>query len=59
MILAFPGVVDKSSYVVGHVMVLNSPDWTNAGFSFIDLTVNLFRHPTLIEHGLYFLFYCI
>ena len=23
------------------------------GFSFILLTVNPFRHPTLIEHGLY------
>ena len=23
------------------------------GFSFLLLTVNLFRHPTLIEHGLY------
>ena len=34
-------------------MELNSPDWTNIGFSFILLTVNLFRHPTLIEHGLY------
>ena len=34
-------------------MVLYSPDWTNIGFSFILLTVNLFRHPTLVEHGLY------
>ena len=34
-------------------MVLYSLDWTNIGFSFILLTVNLFRHPTLIEHGLY------
>ena len=34
-------------------MVLYSPDWTNIGFSFILLTVILFRHPTLIEHGLY------
>ena len=34
-------------------MVLYSPDWTNIGFTFILLTVNLFRHPTLIEHGLY------
>ena len=33
-------------------MVLHSPDWTNIGFSFILLTVNLFRHLTLIEHGL-------
>ena len=39
--------------IVGHVMVLYSPDWTNIRFSFILLTVNLFRHPTLIEHGLY------
>ena len=46
-------VLDKSSYVVGHVMALYSPDWTNIRFSFIFLTVNLFRHPTLIEHGLY------
>ena len=38
--------------VVGHVMVLYSPDWTNIGLSFILLTVSLFRHPTLIEHGL-------
>ena len=42
---------------VGHgistalVMVLYSPDLTNIGFSFILLTVNLFHHPTLIEHG--------
>ena len=28
-----------------------SPDWTNTGFSFILLTVNLFRHSTLIEQG--------
>ena len=35
-------------------MVLYSPDWTNIiGFYFILLTVNLFRHSTLIEHGLY------
>ena len=34
-------------------MVLYSPYWTNSGFSFILLTVNLFRHSTLIEHGLY------
>ena len=33
-------------------MILYSPDWTNVGFSFILLTVNLFRHSTLIEHGL-------
>ena len=46
-------VPDKSSYVVGHVMVLYSPDWTNIGFSFILLTVNQFRHPTLIQHGLH------
>ena len=26
--------------------------WTNEGFSFKLLTVNLFRHPTLIKHGL-------
>ena len=45
-------VLDKSSYVVGHVMLLYSP-WTITGFSFILLTVNLFRHPTIIEHGLY------
>ena len=31
-------------------MVLYSPDWTNIGFSFIILTVNLFCHTTLIEH---------
>ena len=34
-------------------MVLYSPDWTNTGFSFIFLTVNLFRHSTLTEQGLY------
>ena len=34
-------------------MVIYSPDWTNIWFSFILPTVNLFRHPTLIEHGLY------
>ena len=28
-------------------MLLYSPDWTNTGFSFILLTVNLFRHSTL------------
>ena len=36
------------------MMVLYSPDWTNTGFSFILLTVNLFRHSTLTEQGLYF-----
>ena len=35
-------------------MVIYSPDWTNIWFSFILLSVNLFRHPTLMEHGLYF-----
>ena len=35
-------------------MVLYSPDWTNTGFSFIFLTVDLFRHSTLTELGLYF-----
>ena len=34
-------------------MVLYSPDWTNTGFSFILLTINLFRHSTLTEQGLY------
>ena len=34
-------------------MVLYSHNWTNIGFSFIILTVNLFCHPTLIKHGLY------
>ena len=34
-------------------MVLYSPDWAHIGFSFILLTVNMFRHPTLIGHGLY------
>ena len=28
-------------------------NWTNIGVSFVLLTVNLFRHPSLIEHGLY------
>ena len=36
----------EMSYVVGHVMVLYSPDLTNIGFSFILLAVNLFRHLT-------------
>ena len=49
-------MLDKS-YVVGHVMVLYSPDRTNIGFSFILLAVNLFRHHTLIEHRLYILSY--
>ena len=35
------------------MMVIYSPDWTNTGFSFILLTVNLFRHSTLTEQGLY------
>ena len=38
-------------------MVLYSPDWTNIELSFILLTVNLFCHHTLIEHGLYSLRY--
>ena len=42
------------SYVVGQVMALYSPDWIKTGFAFIFLTVNLFRHPTLIEQGLYY-----
>ena len=33
-------------------MGFHSPDWTNIGFSFILLTVNLFLHPTPSEHGL-------
>ena len=41
------------SNVVGQVMVLYSPDWTNTGFSFILLNVNLFRHSTLTEQRLY------
>ena len=35
-------VLNKSSNVVGHVMVFYSPDWTNIWYSFILLTVNLF-----------------
>ena len=43
-------MLNKSqSYVVGQAIVLYSPDWTNIGFSFIVLTVNLFRHPILIN----------
>ena len=38
-------------------MVLYSPDWSNIGFSFIFLTVNLFNHPTLIENGLYWVIF--
>ena len=45
-------MLDKSSYVVGHIMELYSPHWTNIEFSFILLIVNLFRHPTCIEHRL-------
>ena len=33
-------------------MVFYSPDLTNTGFSFLCLTVNPFRQPTLIEQGL-------
>ena len=33
--------------------MLYSPDWTNTWFSFILQTVNLFRHSTLTEQGLY------
>ena len=40
------------SWVVGQVMVLYSPDWINRGFSFIFLTVNIFRIPTLIQQGI-------
>ena len=40
-------------------MVLHSPDWTNIGFSFILLTVNLFCHPTLIEQRLYSVVYSV
>ena len=39
-------------------MVIHSPDWTNTGFSFILLTVNLFCHSSLIEQGLYHIFSC-
>ena len=39
--------------MVVHVMVLYLSDLTNIGYSFIFLTVNLFRHSTLIKHGLY------
>ena len=40
-------------YVVGHIMVLYSPHWTNIGFfSFILRTVNLFRYPTRIVYRL-------
>ena len=45
--------------VVGQVRVLYSPDWTHTGFSFIILTVNLFCHPTVIQHRLYFKFMCL
>ena len=51
--ISLESVLNKSSYVVGHVMALYLPDWTNIGFSFMLLTVNLFRHPTHIEHGIY------
>ena len=50
-------MLDKSR--IGHVMVQYLPDWTNIGFSFILLTVNLFRHPTLIEHGLCTKSFCL
>ena len=43
---------DKSRVTYYQVPVFYSPDWTNTGVSCIFLTVNLFRHPTLISHGL-------
>ena len=49
-------MLDKSRVtmcVVGHVMVLYSPDWIKIAFSFIPLAENLFQYSTLIEHGLY------
>ena len=39
-----------------NVMVIYSHDWTNIGFSFILITVNLFRHPTSIKFRLYTLY---
>ena len=35
--------------MIGHIIVLYSPHWKNIGVSFILLTVNLFRHPTLLS----------
>ena len=55
--VCFCTIRDFGSPTIGHVMVLYSPGWTNIGFSFILLTVNLFRHLTLIERGLYKLFF--
>ena len=49
-----PCLVNLISKDTHLVFSIYSPDWTNIGFSFILLTVYLFRHPTIIEHGLYF-----
>ena len=32
--------------------MVNSPNWTNTGLSIVLISVNLFRHPTLIEHNI-------
>ena len=34
-------ILSSLTHVAGHVMLLNSLDWTNTGISFIFLTVNL------------------
>ena len=57
--VCFCTIRDFGSPTIGHVMVLYSPGWTNIGFSFILLTVNLFRHLSLIERGPYKLFLAI
>ena len=44
--MAIESQLDKSRVK----FMVTSPDWTNIGVSFIFLTVNLFRHPSLIGH---------
>ena len=34
-------ILSSQTYVTGHVLLLNSLDWTNTGVSFILLAVNL------------------
>ena len=46
-------------YVVGHIVLLYSPDWTNACISFILQNVNLFRIFTLISCEIYMYMYAI
>ena len=43
----------RVTIVDGHVLLLNSLDWTNTGIAFIFLTVNLCRKSTMKELHLY------